>query len=121
MITASVMKGLIMGTKKWQMSILEELKQLKHFLRICSETSERSTLIFSKLLMTINTFIRKLECQPLPFIGLLPVFVTFLQCSCKKIRIYSHLPDDWITSKPELVILVVIAFLSTISSFVFEY
>ena len=58
---------LIMGTKKWQMSILgesEHLKQLKHFLRVCSETSERSTLIFSKLLMFIYTFIIKLKCQP---------------------------------------------------------
>ena len=115
---------LIMGTKKWQMSILQEskhLKHLKHFLRIGSETSERSTLIFSKSLMTIYTFIRKLKCQPLPFIGLLPIFVTFLRCSCKKIRIYSHLQDDWITRKPEKVILEVIAFLSTISSCVFVF
>ena len=113
---------LIMGTKKWQMSIIGEskhLKQLKHFLRICSETSERSTLIFSKLLMTIYTFIRKLKCQPLPFIGLLPILVTFLRCSCKKIRIYSHLQDDSINRKSEKVILVVIAFLSTTISCVF--
>ena len=111
---------LIMGTKRWQMSILEEskhLKQLKHFLRICSQTSERSTLIFSKLLMTINTFIRKLKCQPLAFIGLL----VLSRRSCKKIRIYLHFQDDWITRKPEKVILVVISFLSTISSCVFEY
>ena len=113
---------LIMGTKKWQMSILGEskhLKQLKHFLRICSETSDRSTLIFSKLLMTIYTFIRKLKCQPLPFIGLLPIFVTFLRCSCIKIRIYSHLQDHWINRKPVKVIFKVIVFLSTISSCVF--
>ena len=113
---------LIMGTKKWQMSIIGEskhLKQLKHFLRICSETSEKSTWIFSKLLMTVYTFIRKLKCQPLPFIGLLPIFVTFLRCSCKKIRIYSHLQDDSINRKSQKVILVVIAFLSTTISCVF--
>ena len=111
---------LIMGKKRWQMSILEEskhLKQLKHFLRICSQTSERSTLIFSKLLMTITTFIRKLKYQPLPFIGLL----VLSRLSCKKIRIYLHFQDDWITRKREKVILVAISFLRTISSCVFEY
>ena len=48
-------------------------------------------------------------------------FVTFLWCACKKIRIYSHLQDDWTTRKPEKVILVVIPFPSTISSCAFEY
>ena len=96
---------------------LKHLQQLKNFLRTCSKTSERSTLSFSKFLMTINTFIRILKCQPLAFIRLLPIFVTFVRCSCKNIRIYSHLQNDWITRKPEVVILVVIAFLSTINSF----
>ena len=50
--------------------------------------------------MTISTFIRKLKCQPFLFIGLLPIFAIFLWYSCKQIKIYSHLQDDWITSKP---------------------
>ena len=70
---------LIMGKKRWQMSILEEskhLKQLKHFLRICSQTSERSTLIFSKLLMTIN---KKIKMPTSSFYWPARPFATFLQ------------------------------------------
>ena len=94
--------SLITRTKEWKCpyleirstwSILKHLKYLKHFLRICSETSKRSTLIFSMLLININTFIRKLKLQPLPFIGFLQIFGTFLRCSCKRIRIYSYLQD----------------------------
>ena len=96
----------------------------KHFFNLFTNSWTLIEWKISCIMLSSNwyqPFIRKLKCQPFPFIGLLPIFAIFLWYSCKKIKIYSHLQDDCITSKPEKVILVVIAFMSTISIYTYIY